>query len=136
MGKLRIKGDGVSVEYSDTLERIARAALEKAAPGVVDALEARVEKLRVAAYKRWPVKTGRSREALELRTTLDPTTGRVTVGIVNWVRYAIYVRPTSLYGATTAWEAFVRKPVREAAKEVTKELGEAIVEAIREAKHG
>lgn len=131
MGRLVYRSGGVAVAYSDVLDRVARAAIERAAPGVLQAMERELGEVHEAARRDWPVRTGRSRDGLVLDSALDPTTGRLRVSIRNDVPYAIYIKPKKLYGATTAWERYVRKPGRVKVRELARELGPVLLAVLR-----
>ena len=123
MGRLRAKAGKVTVEYDDVLDRLYRAAAERLAPGLLDACERKMEAVRDAAASAWPVKTGRSRAGLEVVSSIDANSGRLTVQIRNDVVYAVYVPLSSTYGSSTAWQRLVRDPGRKATKELAAELG-------------
>lgn len=128
---LVIREKNVTVTVSDTFERIARAAAQDVAPGVLDTMERELGAVLDDARASWPVRTGVSREGLALETALDRDLTQVSVKIRNDVPYAVYVRPAALYGATTAWERFVRKPARKAVQGLIKILGPRITGALR-----
>lgn len=111
--KLKFSDGPVAIEMDDTLERLARRALDKAAPGVVDRITIETAEVYRLGEARWPVKTGRSRRGLrhDILVGTDNVRGR----IINDVDYAYYVRPKFLYGSTTAWAAFIQRPMRQAA---------------------
>lgn len=131
MGKLRAKAGKVTVEYDDVLDRLYRAAAEKLAPGLLSTCEATLEAVRDKAAAEWPVKTGRSRAGLEVVSSIDVNSGRLTVQIRNDVTYAVYVPLASTFGASTAWQRLVRDPGRRALKELAKKLGPVTLDLLR-----
>ena len=121
MAKLKFSQGSVSIEMDDTMERLVRRALDRAAPGVVQQITSETAEVHRLAVARWPVKTGRSKAGLEqeILVSTDSVRGR----IVNAVEYAPYVRPRWLYNTTTAWSALVQRPMRAAATRLVKALG-------------
>jgi hypothetical protein len=118
--KLKFSDGPVAIEMDDTLERLVRRALDKAAPGVVDRITIETAEVYRVAKGLWPEKTGRSRAGLrqEVLVGIDNVRGR----IMNDVDYAYYVRPKVFYGSTTAWSEYVQRPMREAADKLAIDL--------------
>jgi hypothetical protein len=118
----RYRQGGVTVTLDDGLERFARAAVEAAAPGALKALRENVKPVFDAAYAAWPVKTGISRDGLDMTETVDADRSTISVGIRNDVPYAIFVRPKAWYQATTAWQRLVRGPMLKVEKRIVTDL--------------
>ena len=83
--------DGATVRYDDAgfLALLDRAT-QGAASDFIEGCRPTLETIRGDAMARWPVKTGRSREAFELQSSV--TTTEVRANIVNTATYAYYVR--------------------------------------------
>ena len=121
MGRLKYSQGSITIEMDETMDRLVRRAIDQAAPGVLERVEADSRAVYTDAHKRWPVVTGRSRAGLTHEVIVSDTEVRGRVS--NPVDYAFYVRPKKLYGASTAWSAWVQQPMRKAANKLAKELG-------------
>jgi hypothetical protein len=127
---LRYGNGNVSIEMDDTLDRLYRNAIERAAPGVLERIEAETKAIHDEARRQWPVghprdpaRRGRahSREQLSWGASIKGNQ------IVGWVRntapWSPFIRPTKLYGSTTAFREWLQLPARKAARKLVKELG-------------
>lgn len=125
----RIREGDVVIELDDAMERLARDAAERVAPGLLKRLEGRFGQILGWARREWPVRTGLSKGGLDTRVTFGNE--EVTVELVNTVDYAIYVRPSKWYGATTAWQRLVRGPVQRLVREeVDRIVGDEVRRAL------
>lgn len=122
MGKLSFGAGSVRIQMDDTLDRIYRRAIDKLAPGLLPAVETAIDDLHADAYAAWPVKTGRSKEALEHLTSVSPDNKVIRGTITDDVPYARFIKAKSL-GGKSAFVELLRKPLRERAKELVKVLG-------------
>jgi hypothetical protein len=127
---LTVRDGRATVTLDDGLERIARRAIDEALPGVLELLEREGAAVLEDARAQWPVRSGRSRDGLAVRTVLDLGKGEVVVEIVNAVEYAPWVRPAAWYGSTTAWARLVRDPMRAAHKRAVDQVGRLVVDRL------
>jgi hypothetical protein len=130
MGKLRFGSGSVSVEMDDTLDRMVRAAINKAQPGALREVERATEELYAQAVAQWPVKTGTSRAGLRREVLVSQGLDRIRGRVFNDVDYAKYIRPRALYGADTAFVAYLRRPAKEIAERLTLRLLDLIPRAL------
>lgn len=125
----------VSVSLDRDQAKFVSQAIEAALPGVRLAIHTEVQAIMDNAHAEWPVGKARkalhSRDALEIRETVDLDRATYTASIRNDVKYAPYVKPRKWHGATTAWQRLVRGPMAALAKKLTTTLGPAITAAIR-----
>ena len=128
MAKLRFGSGSVSAEMSDRLEEIARAAIREASPGALEAIEGSMAPILRSAQAEWPVDTGRSRNGLRFEVLLS--TNDVRGRIVGDAPYTRWVRPRKWFGARTAWNETVAKPVKAAVREIVKTIGDRLVAAM------
>lgn len=112
--------------------------LSDAAPGVLDAIEAKVERVYKEAYAKWPIgrsfdpsRNGQahSKWQLERGTVIDGD--RVRGYVRNSAPWSRFIRPRKLYGATTAAREWIQLPMRKASRELVKELGAVLIDAMR-----
>lgn len=122
MAKLVFRDGAVTMTMDRTLERIVRRAVEHANPEVLHAVEdATEEQVYVPALRKWPVLTGESKRGLMRDTVVSPTS--VEGRIYTDVDYTFFIRPKESYGAWTAWNEYIRKPMAKAAKKLVEALG-------------
>ena len=121
--------DGVTVDWGDDLEQIARRALENVVPGCITVLEREVDSVLRDARAAWPVLTGTSRDGLRSAITIRPD-GTIRGSVLNSVDYAVYVKARRLGGSGSAVVQLLRRPITEAAQRVATDLGPAITRAL------
>ena len=103
-----VYGDSaVRVRMGDAMETMFRRALDQAAPGLLAEIERSTRALYESARDEWPVKTGRSRSALEWGVRVEGD-GRVAGFIRNPVPYLIYIRRKKDH--KNPWITLVRQP--------------------------
>lgn len=131
MTKLRFGDGSVTVEMSDELDRIYRAALEKLAPGLVGRITSATKAVFDNAVAQWPVVSGRSKAGLQMSVQISSDQKVIRGRIWNDVEYARYVKPKGLDGKS-AFVELLRKPMALASKELQPGLIEDAVQALRE----
>jgi hypothetical protein len=129
---------GVTVTLDDGLEKLVKATIDAALPGVREKMLAESVTLIDDAQAEWPVGDDgppHSRDGLALREELDLGRSSYAVRIVGNVNgdtpYTVYVRPKAWHGATTAWARLCRSPMTKLHKELVKTLGPIITAAIK-----
>lgn len=127
MGNLRYGSGSVTVEMSDTLDRLAREAIDRVQPGLIAELTRTAQQVHANAVRRWPVRTGTSRAGLTwyLAISEGGTEIRAVVS-TGGVPYTWYIRPQTLYNGNTGWNEWVQRPMRAAGPELAKVLGPII----------
>ena len=128
MGRLRYGSGIATVELDDTMDRIDRRAVEVVHPGLVAAIEAKLEKVGQALVTRWPVRTGKSAAGFDWYVRVSQI--EIKGVVENKVPYTYYVRPRALWGGTTGWSEWVQIPMRQAQQELVDELGPEIVRGL------
>lgn len=137
MGRVafRAKSGSVTVTLDDTLERVAKQAVELALGEARTEMLKGMQEIADAAVDEWPVgkqpKPVHSRDGITLVEEIDLNLSRYTVRILNPVPWAPYVRPSKWYGATTAWQRLVRGPVDKLKKELVDTIGPKLTAAIQ-----
>ena len=97
---------GTSITYADaSFLALVDRATKGAASDFIETCRPTLEAIRGDAMARWPVKTGKSRDAFVLNSSITPT--EVRANLVNTSGYAYYVR----YSKWTAADihAYVRE---------------------------
>lgn len=112
-----------SVTLDHDLQRAMESILRETHGSVVHALEESADQVYQDALASWPVKTGKSKAALE--QSLRVSSDRVEAHISNPVEYVYYIRGKAQGGKST-WTKLVRTPMRKAGKRLVKELGPEI----------
>lgn len=127
----------VTVTLDDGLQKLVKAAIDKALPGVRQVMGSEAATILDEAQSEWPVQSGNSRDGLALREELDLGRSSYAIRIVananGRAPYTVYVRPRAWHGATTAWARLVRGPMVKLHKELVDTLGPQITAAIRAA---
>lgn len=136
MGVIQWREGGVTVQFSEELDRLARNLIDELVPGLLAALEAEVGEVLAVARSEWPIKTGKSNKGLVMVTEIQRGGELIVVGIRNDVPYAPYVRPKEWFGATTAWSRLVRLRMSAVNKQVVRKFQPILLEAMRKATHG
>ena len=124
----RFKDGSITIDMSDTLADMARRAVQRTQPGVLEAMEREVEAARRDVVRDWPVKTGRSSRAFKVETLFSPND--VTVRLINTIDYAPFVRPKEFFGVATGFVRIVRPRMRAAADTLIEELGPLLTQTI------
>jgi hypothetical protein len=132
MANLRYGTGGLRVTMSDELDQLYRRAIERVAPGVLRRIEDATADVFNAARAEWPVKTGRSRDALEHHVTVSPDQTSVRGSITNPVKYARYIRAKKLDGKS-AFVELLRKPLRARAADLAEVLATEAVTGLKAA---
>lgn len=119
------------VQMDDTLSDIVRRALRNAAPRVMDRLEEEARDLHASAESQWPVKTGRSKAALDWAVRI-PRPDQVEAVVFIDPRspaadYAFFIKGKKQGGAST-WHALVRRPGRRRAKRLAEDLAKDLID--------
>ena len=115
------------VELDHDLDAAVRKILEASHRELAEALDDEAERIHGAAYAAWPVKTGKSRSALN--HGLRVMGMRRLEGFVGSDSpYAYYIRGRRQNGKRT-WNELVAKPMKRASKRLAKELAPQIARA-------
>lgn len=139
MGKLRYGNARVSVEMDDVAERMARRAIERAAPGILDEIERETETVFRQAQGRWPKgKNPRthkqpihSREALRSEYRISEDGKKVSGHIVNDAWWARYVSLWFAQGRN-AFAYLIRRPMRAAQRRLSDKLAQRVIDILRD----
>ena len=136
--RLRYGTGAMSVEMDDTMSKIARAAIERVQPGLLDELEDIARETHDDARKRWPVDTGESRAALDYGVRVVRSGTQVEAYVSNDAPHTRYIRSRKITGLGE-WDGeknpfalLVRKPLQSSAKELAERLADAALEALEE----
>lgn len=134
MSRVRFGVGTTSVELSDDLSGLVESVLDRVVPGVREAFDRETTAIYEEARRRWPVKTGRSREGLvhgiRIRTLGD---GDVIEGFVgNTVDYARYIRTSAASGsdAPHPMTDLLRRPMLQASERMIATLGPELARRI------
>jgi len=114
-------GDWVTVDK--TASNTMRDLLRQAAPKTAKVVETEMGALEKNARQHWPVKTGRSRDSMDLVTRARG--GAVLTSLVVRAPYAYYVRSKTL--AKNAAKALVLDPATNLADRLAKGIADALV---------
>lgn len=125
MGKKRIKGKVIEavVDTSD-FDRMIESLLGDGPKKVLDRMKEETQQLVNEAKSDWPVKTGKSRDALRIESTVTPK--GVEVNVINDVDYVYYIKALDLAGKNP-WRELVVKASKKLEKELAEELGEELL---------
>ncbi len=124
----------ITYKMDDTLQRIARRAVDKVQPGLIDAIEAETRRIHDEAVRDWPVGRfrkdrggvhSRDRMAMELVIDGDKVRGRVT----NDAEWAPYIRANNLLQRSPYVE-LLRKPLKRARDKLVQELPREVTEIL------
>lgn len=124
----------ISYKMNDTLQRIARRAVDKVQPGLIDAIEAETRRIHDEAVRDWPVGRfrkdrggvhSRDRMAMELVIDGDKVRGRVT----NDAEWAPYIRANNLLQRSPYVE-LLKKPLKKARDKLVRELPREVTEIL------
>lgn len=122
-----------TVSVDPNLQRVIDRLTGGAFGVVRGAMENEARIIYTDARARWPVKTGRSRDALQMRVALEAEA--VEVAITDYARvpkkgggdgplYAHFVRSLKVPNTGRAWLELVRKPMAAARKRLAQDLAE------------
>lgn len=131
MGRLRFGSGSVSIELDDTLDRMARAAVDRVHPGLLDRMEADTEAVLDDVRKEWPKGRRRrpvrkhSRDLFEMQSRISADKGVITTTITNSAPYAKYVKPVKLWGKS-GYVVYLRNPLRKRQRALVKDLADLI----------
>jgi hypothetical protein len=127
--KIRIGRGRAMIDMDDTLHAMVERAVRRSNPRLIDRLEGEAADLHEDAVADWPVKTGRSRAALDHGLRLpSPDKIEAFVGVdTSKADYVYYIRED---GKST-WHERVRKPGRERARKLAEALGRDMLVAIK-----
>lgn len=131
-----VRDGDVTVSLDGDLDRWARDAVDACLPGVLDLCERAIDETLEDAKFDWPVKTGRSRAALHRASVIALGDGVEVQIRSQGVPYAFYIKPRVLHGADTAWNRYVKKPVRAVAEKLAERLAPVIAEGVAAAGRG
>lgn len=109
------------------LDRRISDALGGAAKRVQKRIEEEVIKLANEAKRDWPVKTGKSRDAIKVSSRV--TRGGIEVSITNDVDYVYYIKADDL-GGKNPWRELVLKRIKNIEKELAEELAQELLELL------
>ena len=115
---------------------LARRALERVAPGLVEELEAEVEPLHREVKARWPrgrERRGRSfhsKDRWRYELVISPDQDTIRARIVNDAPWVFVVRPRWLYGKTGVNE-MVRRPMRRIRTRLKRRLVRRALQAMK-----
>lgn len=129
--KLRFGDGSVTIEMSDTLDVIARRAIEDVHPGLIDAISTETEKVYRQAKARWPVgrdrqdRTYHSKDRWRWEMVVSSDYSTIRGRIVNDADWVYMVKPRFLWGQSGVNE-LVRKPMRQAHKRLVNSLGDLV----------
>ena len=104
---------------------------------VMDDLRREAQQILDDAQKKWPVKTGKSKDSFELVTTVIPGTFEVEVSILSDLKYVRYIKPTkggkddNATRIRSPLQAHLLKPARKGKMERIKRLTEVLAAAIQ-----
>lgn len=124
----------ITYKMDDTLQRIARRAVDKVQPGLIDAIEAETRRIHDEAVRDWPVGRfrkdrggvhSRDRMAMELVIDGDKVRGRVT----NDAEWAPYIRANNLLQRSPYVE-LLKKPLKKARDKLVRELPREVTEIL------
>lgn len=113
-GKVQVK---VSADLAAMIDRL----LSDTAPLVRDALEEEARRIYTEARVKWPVATGKSRDALEWGLRIpDPTV--LEAFVMNPVDYAWFIREKWPHNKKRVANELLIKPVRRAGRRLARRL--------------
>lgn len=116
-------------ELEDAVRRVLGDAL--------DVLHREAEEIHANVRRKWPVKTGQSRDSWEVMTQIDPEKMQVSASIGSPLRYVRYIRTTKEGRRNLATRVRsplvteIRRPLRKARKLLIPELEDLLAEALR-----
>lgn len=122
--KLKFTKGNTTIEMDDAMHALVEKTLKEIAPTVVDAMENSLDRIYKEALTEWPVKTGRSKRALdwEIRVSENAIQGTM----FNPVDYVIYIKGDNQGGKST-WITLIRRPMNKDAKRIAEETAEELV---------
>jgi hypothetical protein len=125
---LRYKEGGVTVTVDGDIREAIERIIDETGGVVLERIETDVNRVHAVAVKRWPVKSGRSRDGLKTAYTFDRSQSRIEGGVLALVPYAVYIKTwrNGLRGAHV-WTVLVRKPIVNVKKRLRQELGDVIL---------
>jgi hypothetical protein len=139
VANLRFGNGGITVEMDDALDRIARAALERVHPGLVDTIGRETEQIHRLAVSRWPVGRDRpdrrgvhSKDRWRWDLIVSPDFDVVRGRISNDAEWAYMVKPRFLWGKT-GYSELVRRPMVAARDRLVDTLGPQVVSVLQAA---
>ncbi len=119
---------GTTVELSDDLARWVDEWTRNLAPTTREVMDREIGRVHAEARASWPVKTGRSRDALEYVIVVEsPDMIRAT--LINTAPYAKWIVSLKLPGNGSAFVELMRKPM----KKVLDPIADALAADIRRA---
>jgi hypothetical protein len=120
-GRIIVTSGKASIVLDDGAARMAERLLRRAAPEVLAALEREADAIVAEARPQWPVKTGKSKDALDWALRLRSLEIVETV-VFDPVPYVYFIKGKKQGGKST-WNELVVKPGRRRAKKLAEEIG-------------
>lgn len=128
MTKIVARTGGTTVEISPELAAFVDRMTRALAPTTRATMDRELRKVYDNAVDQWPVKTGRSKAALEYGLAVE--SADVVRGFVACdVGYARYIRSIKLPGTGSAFVELMRKPVAKAIEPITDALAADLARA-------
>lgn len=128
-----VVGRGLAqIKLDDGVAQTVRRALERLAPGTLRRIEREANEIADEAYNRWPVDSGRSREALRVVTILNRRSIDVTIqDPVDYVKFIKFRRKLSGDGGKPVWQTLVARPAKERTPKLVEDLQAELVALAR-----
>jgi len=138
MGKVVIKRGRGSITVEGPTARELEAAVRRTLGPALERMEEEVERIRKEDIQtRWPVFTGKSRDAWEVVTRIDPDRQQVTAALANEHVYVRFLKSTKegkkelSTRLRSPLTTEVRRPLRAARKGLGKELEALVSKALK-----
>lgn len=123
MGNLKFGRGAISVEIGDELDRMIRRGLAETRPGLLRHLEEAAKSVGAGATARWPVKTGKSKAAMQWGVRLiDEGIEAFVLNDANNGGFP-YVYAIRSRSGTQMWKELVRRPMERRGAKLVDELG-------------
>ena len=124
----------ISYKMDDTLQRIARRAVDKVQPGLADAIETEMQRIHDEAVRDWPVGRFRkdrggvhSRDRMDIQFVISGD--KVEARVTNDAPWAAKIRANKLHGRSPYVE-YLKKPLRKARNKLVRELPREVTEVL------
>lgn len=126
--KIVARSGGTTVEISPELAAFVDRLTKAAAPTTRATMDREIGRVYDNAVDQWPVKTGRSKAALEHGIAVE--SADVVRGFVACdVGYARYIKSLKLPGTGSAFVELLRKPMKKAVEPIVEALAEDLARA-------